>query len=167
METTKFAVVFDEALCGTDIAEKTTCSRAPAKNSPHKHYNIFQFEMENGKVTKAVVNPSMHQKEVVAICNEMANAGVHVHLPQPVEQRVKDDGQVKHVTLTHEDFQGKTKFYIDLRDGKGKTVKMLDNWEDTPTNYETARRYLVAAASEFNVPFVDLVAAKVLEKGAN
>lgn len=165
----KYAIVLDEALCSHDSVDLSVCDRAPSTNSPHRHYVVIQLEVENGAIKNAVANPGLHQKEIVEITKQFAKAGVLSYLPENVDARVRNDGEAKRVTLTRETVGANNSdvchFFVDLRNEKGHTVRLLQEEEDTPDAYQKCRATLLAKATEFNLPFKDLVEEEIFKAG--
>lgn len=157
----KICLVFDEALLAVDIPATSTCNRAPAENSPHRHFAVIQLEQdEGGAITKTAVTPGQHAKEVIQITKDLAVSGIPVVLPEDVEKRVIDNMDGKVLTLRREkNSSGVVSIFIDVRKSNemGKALECVAEYPDTMADYKTARRLLLSKAAQLNLPIDDEV----------
>lgn len=158
----KYAAVFDEALCSSDGATEAVCDRAGSDKNPHRHFNVFQFEIDdNGNLKECVITPSMHQKEIMEITKEFAKIGVSVYLPEALEARVKSQGQ--RVTLTREKQGNQVYFFVDVRDESDASVRMLTQMAVNKDNYLICQALMLEKASLFNLPHEDRIREVALD----
>lgn len=165
-KTRRYALVMDEAALSVNPVDLSTCDRAPSENSPHRHFTVIQFEVsENtGGIMKAAATPGQHAKEAQELCVEFAGQGVFSYLDTMLDTRVSDITN-KMLTLRLEAEQGQAaRIYVDVRNDDGKLVKQLGKFDNSQNGYKAARAFLLEAVAEYNMPSIDWVEDRALEK---
>ena len=156
----RFIAVFDEALCSVDPVEVSTCTRAGSENNPHRHFNVMQIEISDDfEIVSAAVSAGMHVKEITKIQEELSKAGVKSYIPNTKKARIRDtDEDYNRVRLKKETSGGEFHF-VDIVSDRGMFIKEIAKFPPSLEGYQDAYRKMLAVASEYNIPYDDMVVA--------